>query len=53
MVLTQFDDLDKAEVFLNKYYRILLKRDPHTTIDGTKIISHSPVKRTITIVPAK
>lgn len=50
MILAKFDDLAKAENFLNKYVVILKKRDPRLVYDNNKIIVHVPVKRTIQII---
>lgn len=49
MTLAEFDDLAKAENFLNKYVVILKKHDPHLAFKGNQIISHVPVERKIQI----
>lgn len=49
MTLAEFDDLAKAENFLNKYVIILRKHDPHLAFEGNQIISHVPVERRIQI----
>lgn len=49
MILAEFDDLAKAEIFLNKYVVILKKHDPHLAFKGNQIISHVPVERKIQI----
>ena len=49
MTLAEFDDIAKAENFLNKYVVILKKRDPHLAFKDNQIISHIPIKRKIQI----
>lgn len=49
MILAQFDDITKAENFLDKYVTILRKRDPHLSFENNQIIVHVPTRRVIQI----
>lgn len=49
MTLAEFDDIAKAENFLNKYAVILKKRDPHVTLQDNRLITYVPIKRIIKI----
>lgn len=49
ITLAKFDDIAKAENFLNKYAVILKKRDPRAALQNNRLITYVPVKRIIKI----